>query len=141
MTKSFLLKLDPNNTSSSYKNLLFKEFIDGVKPSDTYDAGGMMERIKQNLKTNFGWNESVSFQKLSSHKCKDMLVVASEYLIKYCKYFFLKWVDPGLFCLFSFISNTNFTEKTVGVSGIRTCWSRRRTRWPLDHHHGPSKFF
>ena len=90
MTKSFLLKLDPNNTSSSYKNLLFKEFIDGVKPSDTYDAGGMMERIKQNLKTNFGWNESVSFQKLSSHKCKDMLVVSSEYLIKYCKYFFLK---------------------------------------------------
>ena len=27
---------------------------------------------------------------------------------------------PGLFCLFSFFSNTNFTEKTVGVSWIRT---------------------
>ena len=28
--------------------------------------------------------------------------------------------NPAYFCLFSFFSNPNFTEKTVGVSGIRT---------------------
>ena len=83
MTKSFLLKLDQNNTSSSYKNLLFKEFIDGVKPNDTYDVA-MMESIKRNLKNNFGWNESISFQKLASHKCKDMLVVTSKNNKYYC---------------------------------------------------------
>ena len=27
---------------------------------------------------------------------------------------------PASFCLFSFFSNSNFTEKTVGFSGIRT---------------------
>ena len=31
----------------------------------------------------------------------------------------LKWACPGLF-FFSWFSHTNFTEKTVGVSGIRT---------------------
>ena len=33
--------------------------------------------------------------------------------------FFMGQPRP-LFCLFSFFSNTNFTEKTVGVSRIRT---------------------
>ena len=34
--------------------------------------------------------------------------------------FLKKWANPGLFfCLFSFFSNTNFTEKTLGVSRIR----------------------
>ena len=33
---------------------------------------------------------------------------------------FKKWANPGLFCLFSFFSNTNITEKTVGISRIRT---------------------
>ena len=27
--------------------------------------------------------------------------------------------QPGLFCLFSFFSNTNFTEKSQGISEIR----------------------
>ena len=35
-------------------------------------------------------------------------------------YGFFKWANPGLFCLFSLFSNTNFTEKTVDVSKIRT---------------------
>ena len=34
--------------------------------------------------------------------------------------FFKNGPTPASFCLFSFFSNTNFTEKTVGVSGIRT---------------------
>ena len=29
-------------------------------------------------------------------------------------------VGPGLFCLFTFFSHTDFTEITVGMSGIRT---------------------
>ena len=33
--------------------------------------------------------------------------------------FFKKWTNPCLFLFFSFFSNTNFTEKTVGFSGIR----------------------
>ena len=41
--------------------------------------------------------------------------------------------------LFSFFTNTNFTEKNVDVCGIRTRivgvgW--RRARLPLNHHHG-----
>ena len=44
--------------------------------------------------------------------------------------------QPRPLCLFSVFSNTNFTEKTVGVSWIRTR-SRRWARWPLDHNHGP----
>ena len=39
---------------------------------------------------------------------------------------------PVSFCLFSFVSNTNFTEKTVCFSRIRTRW--RQLRWPIDHH-------
>ena len=35
-------------------------------------------------------------------------------------YAVFKWDNQGLFCLFSFFSNTNFTEKTVGFSRIRT---------------------
>ena len=34
--------------------------------------------------------------------------------------FFKNGPTQASFCLFSFFSNTNFTEKTVGVSGIRT---------------------
>ena len=33
---------------------------------------------------------------------------------------FLKLDNPASFCLFPFFSYTNFTEKTVGFSGIRT---------------------
>ena len=35
--------------------------------------------------------------------------------------FLLKWANPGLYWFFSFFSNKNFTEKTVGVNGI---WTR-----------------
>ena len=34
--------------------------------------------------------------------------------------FFLKGPTPASFCLFLFFTNINFTEKTVGFSGIRT---------------------
>ena len=33
---------------------------------------------------------------------------------------FFNWANHGLFCLFSVFPNTNFTEKTIGFSGIRT---------------------
>ena len=34
--------------------------------------------------------------------------------------YFLNGATPASFCLFSFFSNTNFTEKTVDFSGIQT---------------------
>ena len=34
--------------------------------------------------------------------------------------FFTNGPTPASFCLFSFLSNTKFTEKTVGVSGIQS---------------------
>ena len=37
-----------------------------------------------------------------------------------CFFSFFKWPTPASFCLFSFFSNTKFTEKTVGVSGIQS---------------------
>ena len=63
-------------------------------------------------------------------------------MVSHCQCFF-KWFNPGLFSgLFSFFSNTIFTEKNC-----RRQWdsnsdrrSRRQTRWPLDHHHCPSSF-
>ena len=38
-----------------------------------------------------------------------------------CNLVFKKWANTCLFCLFSFISNTNFKEKTVDFRRIRTC--------------------
>ena len=78
MTKSFLARLDPNNSFTDYKGLLFKEFIDGVKPNESYDQVAM-DKMTQNLKNIFGWSVTVPFQKLSSQKCMDMLVLASKY--------------------------------------------------------------
>ena len=43
----------------------------------------------------------------------------------------------GYFC-FSFFSSTFFAEIVV-FSWIETRWSRRRVRWPLDHHLGSNK--
>ena len=44
-----------------------------------------------------------------------------------------------LFCLFSFFSNTNFTEKNCRLHRDSNLdrWSRRRPRWQLDHHYVP----
>ena len=46
--------------------------------------------------------------------------------------FFQKGPNPASFCLFSFFSNKNFTEKTVGFSGIRT-WIVGVERKHADH--------
>ena len=53
------------------------------------------------------------------------------------QFFIKKWANLGpFFVYFRSFSNTDFTEKIVGFSD---CWSRRRARWPLDHHHGPNQ--
>ena len=53
-------------------------------------------------------------------------------------YAVFKWDNQGLFCLFSFFSNTNFTEKTVGFSRIRTqivgVEGGTLTTWPPPRH-------
>ena len=41
------------------------------------------------------------------------------------------------YCLFSFFSNTNFTEKNWSLQRDSNRQSRRLARWPLDQHHGP----
>ena len=47
--------------------------------------------------------------------------------------------QPGLFLRIFALFKHKFTEKIVGFSGIVNLdrWSKRRARWPLDHHHGP----
>ena len=49
---------------------------------------------------------------------------------------FLNCPTPASFCLFSFFSNTNFTEKTVGFSGTRTQIARIEGEH-ADHYNGP----
>ena len=45
---------------------------------------------------------------------------------------------PVSFCLSSIFPVTNFTEKTVGFSRIRTrIVGAEGEHVPLDHHHGP----
>ena len=46
---------------------------------------------------------------------------------------FFKWRNHGSF-LFIFVLFNNITEN---CRLSRDWWSRRRARWPLDHHHGP----
>ena len=51
---------------------------------------------------------------------------------------FFKWADYGPFCLFSFFSNANLQKNCRHQRDSNSDrWSRRRARWPLDHHHGP----
>ena len=46
---------------------------------------------------------------------------------------------PASFCLYSFFSNTNYTKNCRLQRDLNSDWrSRRRGRWPLDHHHGPN---
>ena len=54
-------------------------------------------------------------------------------------YIFKNGTSPVSFCLFSFFSNTNFTEKNCRrqQDSNPDRQSRRRARWPLDHHHDP----
>ena len=51
--------------------------------------------------------------------------------------FFKKWANPGLFfCLFSFFSITILQKNCRPQRDSNSDrWSRRRARWPLDHHH------
>ena len=52
--------------------------------------------------------------------------------------FFKKWAYPGLFCLFSFFSNTILQKNCrLQRDSNSDLQSRRRARWPLDHHYGP----
>ena len=53
--------------------------------------------------------------------------------------FFKKWANSGLFFVFSFFSNTILQKKNCRLQRDLNsdCRSRRRARWPLDHHHGP----
>jgi hypothetical protein len=53
VTKSFLARLDSKQNFSSDKTLLFKEFIDGVKPNDSYDQGPT-SRIPNSAENFFG---------------------------------------------------------------------------------------
>ena len=54
-----------------------------------------------------------------------------------CKGLFLKMGQPRPLLLFSFLSNTNFTEKNCRLQWDSNSDRRigRRPRWPLDHHH------
>ena len=46
---------------------------------------------------------------------------------------------PASFCLYSFFSNTNYTKNCRLQRDLNSDWrSRRRGRWPLDHHPGPN---
>ena len=55
---------------------------------------------------------------------------------------FFKGPTPASFCLFSFFSNANFTEKNSRLQQDLNLdrQSRRGACWPLDHHHGPFFF-
>ena len=50
---------------------------------------------------------------------------------------------PATFCLFSFFSKTNFTEKNCDRQrdSNSDLWSKRQAHGPLDHHHDPIKMF
>ena len=52
---------------------------------------------------------------------------------------FLNGPTLASFCLFSVFSNTNFTEETVAVSGIRTRIVGVEGEH-AGHHHGPSTY-
>ena len=57
---------------------------------------------------------------------------------------FFKGPTPASFCLFSFFSNANFTEKNCRLQRDLNLdhRSRRQARWPPDHHHhGPLQSF
>ena len=51
---------------------------------------------------------------------------------------FLMGQPRSLFCLFSFFSNTNSTEKNCRRQRDSNSDRRSRRQGPLDHHHGPS---
>ena len=74
---------------------------------------------------------------------KDKIIKEGFNLI-YVKYFyrFLNGPTPASFCLFSFFSNKNFTEKNCRLQQDwnSECRNLRPARWPLDHHPGPSIF-
>ena len=56
-----------------------------------------------------------------------------------CYFIFLNRPSTVSFYLFTLLSNTYFTEKTVGVNGIRTQIDGVGIRRTRDyHHHGPS---
>ena len=54
-------------------NLLFNEFLDGVKPGDKEDPEALSKMIYK-LKLLHGWNDSIPFVRLSSQNCSDLLV-------------------------------------------------------------------
>ena len=73
VTKSFLNSLEPRNTTDI--NLIFNEFLDGVKPESHKDPAAL-ERMVSRLRSIHRWNETVAFVSLSSQNCSEMLVIA-----------------------------------------------------------------
>ena len=76
---------------------------------------------------------SLTLSRGGAKKCSNQ-VTSSKWSLTY---FFKKWANPGLFCLFSIFSNTILQKNCIlqrdSNSDRR---SRRRARCPLDHHHG-----
>ena len=52
--------------------------------------------------------------------------------------FFKKWANPDNLFLFTFVLSQKILQKNCGLQHDSNSyrWSRRRARWPLDHHHG-----
>ena len=75
VTKSFLNSLEPRNTTDI--NLIFNEFLDGVKPESHKDPAAL-ERMVSRLRSIHRWNETVAFVSLSSQNCSEMLVLVGK---------------------------------------------------------------
>ena len=71
--------------------------------------------MKENLSNNFDWSETKWMQLRYSRGHAVALFLTAVHLFR-----LFKWANPGPFSLFSFLSNTNITEKTVDLTGIRT---------------------
>ena len=70
------------------------------------------------------------------HKWIIQLVILGQFVLILVQCLFKKWAS---FCFIFVLFNKNFTEKFCRSQRDSNSdrRSRRRARWPLDHHHGP----
>jgi len=55
--------------------LLYDQFINGYdNGTQSSEEELILDQLYQKMRDNFGWNESVSFLRISSQKCSDMLI-------------------------------------------------------------------
>ena len=101
VTASFLWSVDIDEDDSVEKNVIFKEFLTGIKENRSEEYQRILTETQNKMGEKYGWTKAKPFWEISSQNCSDMVLEAT-WKNKYVSRFYDAYkssTDYGACCL------------------------------------------